>query len=107
MQEPIQSRFRIKAVTTKVTPAQAARLKARAAAAGVPLSTFLRTALIRSRLQGTYVPRLNQEAWARLVNLENDIRTALARPGGVDDISLAAFTAEIAALRASLIGRAV
>jgi hypothetical protein len=107
VQESLQCSYKIKAVTTKLTPAEAARLKARAEAAGVPLSTFLRTALIRSRLQGTYVPRLNQEAWARLVNLEHEVRAALARPGGIDDLSLAAFASDLAALRASLIGRAV
>jgi hypothetical protein len=105
VQESQQSTFRIKAVTTKLTPAEVTRLKARAKAAGVHLSTFVRTVLLKSRLKGTRVPQLNQEGWALLSNLENEVRAALARPGGVDDISLGAFAADLAALRATLIGR--
>jgi hypothetical protein len=89
-----------------LTPAEAARVKARAEAAGTPLSAFVRAAILKSRLTGTRVPQLNQDGWARLTNLENDIRAALGRPGGIDDLSLAAFASELTALRATLIGRA-
>lgn len=94
--------YRTTAVSTKLTAPEAARLKSRADAAGVPVGTFVRTALLRSRLKGTCVPRLNQDGWTRLVNLESAVLKAL--PGSVDEVSLAAFTSELAALRAALIG---
>ena len=97
---------RTTAVTTKLTDSEATRIKTRASDAGVQLSTFVRTALLKSRLTGTCVPAINQEAWTKLANLEHAVLTALNTPDRIDDVTLAAFVMDLASLRSALIGRA-
>lgn len=105
MPEQSEKHFRTNTASTKLTAPEASALRKKASVAHVPVSTFIRAALHKSRLHGTYVPTVNQEAWAKLVNLEESVRRALVTPNHVDDVTLAAFLQEITELRQIILGR--
>jgi hypothetical protein len=100
-----QKNFRTTTVSTKLTALEASALRTKATTAHVPVSTFIRAALLRSRLHGSYVPPVNQEAWVKLVNLEEAIRRVLVTPHHVDDVTLVAFLQELTELQQIILGR--